>query len=201
MLEYTGQKMYFDVTIPEDKYETWKDLWVALDRISKKFWFQKEKGEKTDYTHWQCKLVLQSKKTYHAMITEIIPTIGGHWSLTSEANKDNSRYVVKNETRIEGPYSHETELPVEIPLTQDIKNFMEKGLMPWHEFALQYSKSYDERNILAIWNPDGNCVKTRFLKYLCYIGLATMIPATCDTANQIMQFACGKESRKCYSIK
>lgn len=195
MIQYTGQKSHFDLTISAEKYENYKDLWKILDQICKKFWFQKEKGEK-GFEHWQCRIILQTKVTSSGLITGIIPLVGGHWSLTSEENMNNARYVTKNESRIEGPYSHETRFE-EIVQTQDIKNFIERGLLPWHEYALEYAKSYDERNILAILNEEGNCVKTRFLKYLCYIGIAAYIPIL-DSSQQIMQFMYGLEVKKCY---
>lgn len=197
-MDFDAQKIHFDVVIRAPRYETWKHLWRALNKRCKKFKFQKEEGEKREQEHWQCRVTLYKKLTAFAMNTEIIPEIGGLWSLTSNPNTDNDRYVTKWPTRIEGPWDEKTPCPDEHPLTQDLKTFMELGLLPWHEEALKYATSYNERDILAVHNQCGNAVKTRFLKWLCYKGIANWVPPTMDTTNQLMQFVFGQEVRKCY---
>ena len=75
---------------------------------------------------------------------------------------------------------------------------MDLGLKPWHEYALNYALQYDERRILGIYDPEGNNIKTTFVKYLNYKGYANIVPSSCDTAKQIMEFVYGQEERNCY---
>lgn len=200
-MDFTAQKIHFDIVIRGPRYETWKDLWRALNRRCKKFDFQKEKGENHNQEeHWQCRVTLYKKQTAFAMNTEIIPEIGGRWILTSNEGAETNRYVTKFETRIEGPWSEKTPCPDEVPLTRDVKTFIELGSKPWHKYAEKYSRDYDERHILGIYDPHGNNIKTTFLKYLNYKCYANLVPATCDTAKQMMEFCYGQEERGCYCI-
>ena len=199
-MDFDAQKIHFDVVIRSQLYETWKDLWRVFNKHCKKFDFQKEKGEIAQNEHWQCRVTMHKKQTAFAMTSEIIPQIGGRWLLTSTEGAKDNRYVTKWPTRIEGPYSHQTPCPDEVPMTKDIKTFIDLGMKPWHTEVLKYVKDYDERHILGIYDPKGNNIKTTFLKYLNYKGYANLIPATCDTAKQMMEFCFGQEARGCYMI-
>ena len=76
------------------------------------------------------------------MNTVVIPTVGGMWSLTSNKALGDNRYVTKWPTRKAGPWSEKTVVREEIPLTDDVKQFIERGLMPWHEVALKFKDTF-----------------------------------------------------------
>lgn len=199
-MDFHAQKIHFDVVIRAPLYETWKDLWHALNKRCKKFDFQKEKGEKAENEHWQCRVTLQKKQTAFAMNTEIIPEIGGLWRLTSNDNTENNRYVVKWETRIEGPWSHDTLVARDPRLTRDVKGYIERGPLPWHKKALEYAEEYDERHILLVLDNDGDNAKNVFQRWLEYKGKSHRVPSWCDTAKQLIEYVSGLEERGCLTI-
>lgn len=200
-MDFAAQKIHFDVVIRGPRYETWKDLWRALNKRCKKFDFQKEKGENhNEEEHWQCRVTLHKKQTAFAMNTEIIPEIGGLWRLTSNENTDNSRYVTKWPTRIEGPWNHKTNVAREHRLTRDVQGYIDHGPLPWHKEALKYAEEYDERHILLVLDDDGDYAKNVFQRWLEYTERSHRIPSWCDTAKQLIEYVSGLEERRCLTI-
>jgi len=73
----------------------------------KKWCFQLEKG-KSGYEHYQGRISLKERKRLNQVVEIFKETLpGAHWSLTSVANRDNNFYVMKAETRIDGPWTNE----------------------------------------------------------------------------------------------
>lgn len=204
VIAFGGQKVCFDVTIPADKYETWKDLWRVLNGYCKKFAFQLEEGRRNGFRHWQVRLSLLAKRTVASLVTDVLPQIHNNpydWSLTSDNVHNGPKhfnYVMKLDTRIDGPWTDKDPCAQPPRLTRDVQTFMNLGHKPWHTYAETYAKKYDERKILLVLDVDGDSAKSVFLRYLKYQEIANVVPSTVETAKQLIEFVHGQEERGCY---
>ena len=202
-LDFVGQKVGFDLTIPAYQYTHWKDLHRKLAGICKKFVFQLEKG-RSGYLHWQCRVSMITKRTAAALITEIIPLIGGHWSLTS-ANVHNGpkhfNYVMKEDTRVEGPWTDTTPCEEKPALTRQLREFMKTvkdgNMYDYQMYLYEQSTVYDDRKITLIYDPHGNSGKSRLVDLLEYEEKALYVPPL-DSMKDISQYICCFETRECY---
>lgn len=117
------------------------------------FYFQLEEG-KDGYKHYQGCLRLKHKE-YLQSVKNII----GYNDVHLEQAKDWNRlknYCKKNNTRINGPWSHET---VWIETIREL-NWWQQPLL---EMLLEIP---DKRKIYWIWDKEGNKGKSSFAKYM-----------------------------------
>lgn len=195
MSQITG----YDVTIPGDKFETWQELAEVLSEWGSKWCFQKEKGHETGYVHWQVRLRLMKKKRPSELKGEN-KALPGHWSPTcNTVHADNSfNYVMKADTRIEGPWDDRTwaEEPV---MTRQLRTFMGQPLRDWQTVLLARIQQEDDRKIIMVHDVIGNSGKSIFSEFLEYQKLALELPPL-RNMEDLMQFAFGFKDKKCYLI-
>jgi len=199
-LQFDGQLARFDITIPADRYTTWEDLADKLSKWCTKFVFQKEKGSETGYIHWQVRILLGKKKTLPAMLSEVVPAIGGNFSVTSNTVHTHAKafnYVMKEDSRLEGPWTDE-ETPRPRVLTTQLVNFMKCEKYGWQAHAEELCQLYHERWLYYLYDPHYNSGKSIFCEYLEYNGLAEEIPGIFTLAEDIMQFVMSMPKSKCY---
>lgn len=203
-LSYEGQIALFDVTIPCDATESqihdYRELAVVLNTIAKKWVFQKEKGETTDYIHWQVRLSLHKKARCSALLKDIVPHLPGHWSVTSNAVHDSGNqfnYVMKIQTRIEGPWTDKDCIRDPAVMTDQLQHFLAHDLYPWQTKALDIVKSYDERKLHYLYDPHYNSGKSIFCEWIEYQELGEEIPPF-TLMEDIMQFVMCQPKSKCY---
>ena len=200
-LKFDGQLKRFDVTIPRDKYETWEDLHKKLIGWCSHFSFQLEKGD-TGYEHWQCRVQLIHKKTCPAMITNVIPAITGHWSVTSNGVHPGPKqfaYVMKEDTRIDGPWDDTSLIQEKPPLTRQLRKFMDHDFYPWQKTAYDLVQEEDDRWIHLIYDQVGNVGKSILLEFMEYQGVAFEMPPM-RHLEDIMEFAHSFPPQKAYII-
>lgn len=203
-LDFSGQISLFDVTIScegnESRKYDYRELAAILNTIAKKWVFQKEKGETTGYVHWQVRLSLH-KKTYLAPLKkDIIPQLPGHWSVTSNTVHDSGNqfnYVMKIQTRLEGPFSDKDTIRDPAVMTDQLQHFLGKQLYPWQQTALDIVKSYDERKLHYIFDPHYNSGKSIFCEWVEYQELGEEIPPF-TMMEDIMQFVMCQPKSRCY---
>jgi len=201
---FDGQLSRFDITIPKSLYATWKDVCAALSPWCKAFVFQLEKGEQTDYLHWQVRLSLAKKATCAALLSTAVQAIGGHWTVTSTNVHTSPKvfnYVMKAQTRVEGPWT-DNDIPREKTLTRQLKFFFaikEAGkLYPWQIDAESLAKDEHDRYLNYIYDPHYNSGKSIFCEYLEYTDVAEEIPGIFTLAEDIMQYVFSMPTAKCY---
>lgn len=180
----------FDITIPCKKF-TWNQVKNWMDDNCKSWCFQKEKGEETGYEHYQCRISLKIKKRISTLI-KTVPK-GFHLSVTSNANKENNFYVLKEETRIDGPWSDQD---IYVP-----KRFSgEIEWMPWQEKVIKkISAPANDRIVNLIYSPTGNQGRSFLTGWLCTHKLAQIIPPTDELAH-VMEVALARPNMNCYII-
>lgn len=183
----------WDFTIPKTEYKEHTDLINILHKNCKKWSFQLEKGEKTGFEHYQGRISLKNKQRLK-QVKEIF-TKKCHLSITSNANKGNSFYVMKEETRIKGPWCDEKDKPVYIPRQiREIENLYE-----WQKTIIEMSQKWDTRHIDLIIDTTGNIGKSILCTYMGVHKMANMIPF-CNDYKDILRMVMDRPKRKAYLI-
>lgn len=170
---------------------------TTLNGWCKKWVFQKEKSD-SGYVHWQGRISLMKKKRLKEM--KQIPLPGIHWSPTNNKVHEGQtfNYVMKADTRVEGPWSDEDyEEPP--PLTRQLKYFLDQKLRKWQELLAEMIKKPDDRSIILIVDTIGNSGKSIFAEYLEYKGDAWEMPPF-RLMEDIMQCAMCIKAQNCYLI-
>lgn len=164
----------WDFTLPRLDLDpnTLKD---NLSKLCKKYSFQLEKGE-SGYEHWQGRVSLIKKKSLKALINSF--SVYPHWakahfSITSSNAKGDMFYVIKDDTRIDGPWTEKDEIKI---ITKQMTLFNSWGLLPWQTKAKEISQQFCLRTIDLIYDPQGNAGKSLFSEHMEYEGLAEEIP-------------------------
>nr|WAE42579.1 MAG: replication associated protein [Cressdnaviricota sp.] len=110
------------ITLKQEDYSA-SQLSQHLKGFCKKFKFQLEKGETTEYLHWQMVISLKQKE-YFATIKNLFPH-GAHIEGAKDVFKAYN-YCGKSETRVEGPYDENSTFLITIeklrPWQQDLYN-------------------------------------------------------------------------------
>jgi len=167
----------WDFTIPQESI-TKDELITTLKKQCKEWAFQGEKGEKTGYLHWQGRISLKVKTRKGPNWCK-----GIRWSPTSEENKTNMFYVLKDNTRTEGPY---TDKDKEIYLPRQYRNIK---LYKWQQDIIESRNAFNGRVIDLIYDPKGNTGKST----VASIGEILYNGIDCPPINdckELIQFVC-----------
>lgn len=181
----------WDFTLGED-FANFEDIKTWLKHETKKWCFQLEEG-KGGYRHYQGRFSLKVKERLTTLKKRMnIEQI--HLSQTSNENRDNMFYVMKNETRIEGPWSNKD---TEIYIPRQYRGLLEN----LHPFQRQIWDSYDDfdtRHINIIVDTIGNIGKSAIASLLELHGRGYDLPCVND-GKELIQAACdmmmGTENR------
>jgi len=196
----SNQLFTFDFTIPVEKNPDRNILIKSLNEWAKKWTFQKEQAE-SGYIHWQGRLSLHKRKQINELIDLTKDAIPGiHWSITSKEVHagQNFSYVMKADTRIEGPWT-DKEFEEPPPLTRQLEQFMKMDKYPWQETVCQWTTELDDRSIKLVIDKLGNAGKSILAEYLEYNGDAYEIPPF-RLMEDIMQCVMSVGSKKCYLV-
>lgn len=150
-----------------------QELRAFLKGFTKKYAFQLEKGEKKGKDHYQGRISLKVKERKSQVIKRF-EGWKGHITVTSKVNMDNQFYVMKEDTRIAGPYTDENE--VYIP--RDIKAI--KELRPWQQSMKEHLLHYEDRIVDMIIDMEGCKGKTVFSRYMQIFHGAQLLPMVND---------------------
>ena len=174
----------------KSNYPSAFSLISVLATVFKKFAFQKEQGDTTDYVHWQVRGSLHKPITCAGLLRKIVPVLSGHWSLTSSTVHSGPRefnYVMKVDSRLAGPWTDKDVIPEPPPLTTQLKEFLTLSLYPWQESLMSMIKSTHFRHLHYICDPHYNSGKSIICEYAEYLGLATECPPLMSMED-ILQF-------------
>lgn len=168
---------------------------TILSDICKKYCFQQEMGEATKRLHFQGRFSLKIKKRLGevAKILHDKGLVKTHLTITSTANRDNNFYVLKEDTRVKGPFTDENEEQV----TNDLRVI--KELFPWQKKLIEVLTPEDLRIIDIVLDVGGCQGKSTLSKYLRVYHGARKIPY-CDTYKDLMRMAYCVGPKKLYII-
>lgn len=181
----------FDFTCKEELF-TEIELQKLLHKHCKKWCFQLEEG-KTGYRHYQGRISLKMKKRLK-QLPNIIGT-GIRYSITSNANRNNDFYVLKDETRLKGPWKDEEYQDVYIP--RQIREISK--LWPWQQEVIDTINDWDTRSINVIYDNEGNKGKSILKTYIRCHRLGRVIPF-CNNYKDILRMVCDMPTSKMYLI-
>lgn len=126
-----------------------------LDPKVTRFRFQLEKGDTSDYEHYQGMMELPKKARLSELKKWLPPEIHLEKTRSLQGAAD---YCMKTETRLAGPWEKGFPIPLKI-ITK---------LYTWQENLLKIVlEEPNDRTINWYWDQLGNTGKTAFAKYLC----------------------------------
>lgn len=155
-----------------------------LKTIAKGWIFQQEKGTLAGYLHWQGRVSLKVAGTLPAVLSKFNQAWGNGFGRLSPTSKDVAKemtkgdafYCIKDDTRVDGPWSDKSEPPTPFK-SKEIEIVERCGLKPWQEtIKEQILMGYDSRSINVVYCPDGNIGKSTFTEWLEYSHIAYEIP-------------------------
>ncbi len=209
----------YDVTLAKECWAHGDQLALFLHSIAKKWCFQLEAGTETGHLHWQIRLSLMKKLRPAACVKEfrdkflhdaqgafclISPTAAVQFDQACSdeshgtSNNKGFNYVMKEDTRVEGPWSDQDfEVPRE--MTRQLKEFMDMPMRPFQTKLIELAKQVDNRFITYIIEETGGTGKSILAEYMGYHKLARRIPAM-KSAEDIMQMIMCLPPNPCYMI-
>lgn len=135
-----------------------------LGVLCKKYSFQLELGTTTGYLHWQGCFQLKTR----ARFTELLKKFGPIHLEVCDNFEASRRYCMKLETRVRGPW---TEYSI------FLKYVKEEDFWSWQKFLknMLMTTNPDGRSIYWIFETEGKCGKSSFIRHMCLERLATTI--------------------------
>lgn len=184
----TGPCCTYDFTLKESVISL-EALKQKLKEICKSWTFQLEQGEKTGFLHYQGRISLKTKLRIGTLIKSWnIPET--HFSITTNENRDNNFYVMKQDTRKGGPWSDKDPyIPRQV---RDIKD-----LLPWQQEVVDSANAWDTRTINIIVDHCGNIGKSTLSTYLNVFRIGRSIPP-CNDFKDIMRIVMNTEKMRLY---
>ncbi len=183
----------WDFTLSKAHINDRISLIKKLDDKCKKWAFQLETGEKTGYEHYQGRVSLKLKVRN---IMKIFDVFKFHWSITSNENKDNNFYVIKSDTRTDGPWTDKMDLvPHYIP--KQIRAI--KELYPFQKKIIKILEIWDTRHINVLVDDVGNIGKSIIKTYCGVHKIACIIPF-CNDYKDVLRSVMDRPKRGAYII-
>jgi len=192
-----SQVKRFDFTLKADI--DFEKLVKIFDSNCSKWVFQKEKGETTDYLHFQGRFNLFKKLNVNSARTiwqSLLPGIHLSPTCNDVTQRDCFNYVLKDDTRVDGPWQDSVEIKV---MTKQLKLFMEWTLYPWQKKVEDICKTWDMRHITVILDEIGHVGKSLFCEYLDHHDIATDVPPF-TAMEDLMQCCMCMKAAKAYII-
>lgn len=182
----------YDFTIGEHLAN--KDEVIAfLETLAKKWCFQLEQGEETGYRHWQGRMSLKVKTRLTTLAKKFVR--GAHLSPTCDQNKGNMFYVMKDETRLEGPWKDDDEEEKKMPFQlAKITTFH-----LWQGKIKMMMEQKDERTVHLIYDKEGCKGKSTFVLLMMWHKLGRKIPF-CNDYRDIMRMVMDMPDSPAYFI-
>ncbi len=171
-----------------------------LEGIAKHYVFQLEQGD-SGYRHYQGRMSLIKKRRKaekHLLLKGFKDNPPNYVEPTCnpEHVSNSFDYVLKEDTRLEGPYKDTDHIPV---LTKQMEIFMKYPLRPYQASLREISLTFDMRRIDLVYDPIGNIGKSLLSEYLYYKGLAEEVPPM-RLMDDIFQWVCSRPTRPCYIV-
>lgn len=171
-----------------DYYDSIEDFKKSWKGIANKFTVQIEKGTQSGYEHWQGRISLIKKRRK----TELMKLLKGSdlpipnylEPTTTEEHRKEAFYCLKEDTRIEGPWTDKDEEKY-IP-----RQFRNLTPYPWQQDVIDSGKEFSDRFVDCIVDNNGckgksTCARLAMLHYRaiklpCHNDGIKLIQSTCN---------------------
>jgi len=187
----TSQCAVYDFTLSEKYVEDHKQLITALKGWVTRYAFQLEKSD-TDYVHYQGRVSLVKKRrqnTLRRMMKDVDVLKHAHWSVTSNGAMGDNFYVLKSDTRIDGPWTSND------PKSRYLPWQYGDPLRPWQQAVIDTKEVKDRRTINIIVDPNGGAGKSFIAGHGVTRHGAIWLPVNSD-AERIIATVCDKMEQK-----
>lgn len=161
----------FTLNVEEFSPEIVDLLATNLEKWCKKWIFQAEIGSKRGNKHYQGKFSLNLKERLETLVLKFPKC---HLSRTVTENIKVFAYVMKEETRVDGPWRNDEY----IRIPKDVKLVLE--LRPWQASLLTLIQEYQQRKVYVVYDPTGNSGKSTFARWCACYNHARRIPFAND---------------------
>ncbi len=192
------QPYVFDFTTSAKEYNDTKLIKSWCKKIAKKYTVQGEIGD-TGYKHWQGRISLIKRRRLPELIglcKKMNIFQKTHFSITSEACKGDTFYVVKEDTYCpEMGRFCDQDIDIYIP-----RQFREiEKLYPWQQKIFDEYNVWDTRTINIVIDYEGCKGKSTLAGYMKVYCRGFSMPAVNDVQD-IMRIAYDMPSQRCYLI-
>lgn len=173
------------------------DIQQVLETHCREWCFQQEKCPLTGTLHFQGRFILGVKRRLKQCVELMKGCVleGCHLSVTSTANRGNMFYVLKPESRVNGPWSSQMESSAPF-IPSRVREFLPR---PWQAAVITKCAENDDRTVHVVYDPDGNTGKTTLMVYLAVHQKASMIPPINDHRD-LMRIVMDKPKSAAYVI-
>lgn len=198
-----GQSAVYEFTLPKRELGP-DDVHRLLrgpddGRICKTYAYQLERGDETGYLHYQGRFSL-IKKTTIGVAAQLFPDTGIHLSPTATCNiKGEAFYVLKAQTRVEGPWTDKNYREPRIPSNRLVRSGILENPYPWQQELMERLLVEDDRTVHMVVDPKGNNGKSIFVEWLEYLGHTIEMPGF-NSAEDFLQAAMGLPELKVYLV-
>lgn len=162
-----------------------EELKGLLRVYAKKWCFQLERGD-SGYEHYQGRISLIKKKRKGELMSVFQANgieVPNYLEPTSTTCKGDQLYVMKEDTRIDGPWT-DKDKQIYIP-----KQIREKNLRKWQLNVIENSRVFDDRIVNIIYDPVGNQGKS-FLASYCSLYMDGIDLPPVNDSKELIQSLC-----------
>ena len=176
--DYHGASMVWDFRANLEWMES-DEIIKMLQKFAKKWVFQLEKGESTDYVHWQGRMNLFKKKR-GPELAKLFEEYGAELPNYCAPSSKNSTmgecfYACKEDTRVNGPWSDKDGAGRYIQ-----KRCRNATLRPFQQQIADTAKAGNDRIIDCLVEDIGDKGKSFMIAYLTQHGQAIEVPVILD---------------------
>lgn len=157
----------------------------AFGMLASRWAFQLEAGEQNGTLHYQCRLQLRTKARRSTLMNkfEEFGLKPNYLAVTSNAHKGDMFYVMKSETRQEGPWTDQDGEKPPVQFEQ------ERQLFPFQRSFLKLIKRHaDDRSVNFLYEKTGGKGRSYLVSKLAHDKIVYAPPAVfCTSAERMMQ--------------
>jgi len=178
---------YMDFTLDALLYDP-DEVEEILEDLCESYIFQLESGEEVNqhgetYIHYQGRVKFKVKTRVNT-VKNNNPLGTARWSPTCSVNTGNNFYVMKEETRIDGPWMDEVNLRdmEEEETPWDLEEDLPKPLKHWQQQVWDSAKKENRtrRHVDIVFDPIGNKGKSFIARRMQWLKVGTGIPPMND---------------------
>lgn len=190
----------YEIRYNADVFENEDELKEVLSKWCKHWTFQLEEGD-GGYKHYQGRISLIKKRKLSVLKNKwidklpnfIVQTVNPEFS-KSGYDLDGMFYSLKEDTRIDGPWTDKDEVMV---TTKQLRMFKQLELRPYQIKLEAICNTFDMRTIHLVYDKIGGIGKSIFLEYLENKGLAEDVPPY-RLMDDIFQWVYCRPTKKAY---
>lgn len=185
----------WDFRVSENEL-TFNDIMGQLKDVAKHFIFQLEQGD-SGYRHFQGRMSLIKKRRHaekHLLLKLFTKWQPNYLEPTTnpEYIKTSFSYVMKIDTRLEGPWT-DVDVPKEVYIPRQYRNIEVDQLYPFQQTiwnTIQNDACFNSRQINLIYCKGGNKGKSTIAHLSRLKANSLVIPAIINDAKELVQVAC-----------